>query len=302
MQMSYTIKSIYLVFILFSCSEGSDPINATPEEHNVAVIDTVEATLTKYSITDSGDDIDISSNEVIYSSDYDGDKIRKFDSGTQVETIIDGHTNLGSVVYDESNDIIYATNYDSGFIIRVDGTRIDTIAINLQGPSGLAIDRDGNLFVTENQSFRISKMIPNPDSTKYQKSMYVSKGFLDWPTAIKFDSENNLYATNMFRSEIIKITPDKQMELLATLPGRANYINYNLGYLDLDSMYLYVAHHEDGYIYRVHKESGDFEIIGGKNLKFTNPTGVAYSTETKRIYVTFQNGASTNISFLKITE
>ncbi len=300
--MSYTIKSIYIVFIFFSCSEGSDPINPTPEEPNVEIIDTVEATLTNYSITDSGDDIDIASNGVIYSSDYDGDKIRKFDSGTQVETIIDGHTNLGSVAYDESNDIIYATNYDSGFIIRVDRTRIDTIAINLQGPSGLAFDSDGNLFVTENQSFTISKMIPNSDSTEYQKSIYVSKGLLDWPTAIKFDSENNLYATNMFRSEIIKITPDIQMELLATLPGRANYIDYNLGYLDLDDMYLYVAHHVDGYIYRMHKVSGDFEIIGGQTMNFTNPTGVAYSAETKRIYVTFQNGVSTNISYLKITE
>ncbi|MBO6522577.1 MAG: hypothetical protein JJ971_02020 [Balneolaceae bacterium] len=300
--MSYIIKSIYVVFIFLSCSESSDPITPSPEEPNVEVIDTVEATLTNYSITDSGDDIDIASNEVIYSSDYDGDKIRKFDSGNQVETIIDGHTNLGSVAYDESNDIIYATNYDSGFIIRVDGTRIDTIAVNLQGPSGLAFDSDGNLFVTENQSFTISKMTPNSDSTEYQKSIYVSKGLLDWPTAIKFDSENNLYATNMFKSEIIKITPGIQMELLATLPGRVNYINYNLGYLDLDNKYLYVAHHVDGYIYRVHKVSGEFEIIGGEKMNFVNPTGVAYSTETGRIYVTFQNGVSTNISYLKITE
>lgn len=76
------------------------------------------------------------------------------------------------------------------------------IVAQMQAPSGVASDDEGNIFAasfSENKVYKISS-----DGTK---SVYVESNQLGGPIGIAIDEFNNLYIANYTKNNILKVTP-----------------------------------------------------------------------------------------------
>jgi sugar lactone lactonase YvrE len=102
----------------------------------------------------------------------------------------------------------------SGDIIEItpDGTQ-HTFASGLNGPSGLAFDSAGNLFVAATGSGNIYKFT---NSVATAKGIFASG--LSYPGALVFDSTGNLFEAdhNSISGDVYKFTPDGTKSLFAT--------------------------------------------------------------------------------------
>lgn len=102
----------------------------------------------------------------------------------QADTVFIPNTGLNSI-----------SQYD------VNGTRFAFSSAFVPGPVGVALDRDGNLFVSTNDN-KIEKFSP----TGADLGTFASTG-LNFPMALAFDSAGNLYAANFAGSTVEKFTP-----------------------------------------------------------------------------------------------
>ncbi len=83
---------------------------------------------------------------------------------------------------------------------------------SFSAPSGVAIDKDGNIFVasfTENIIYKISAF--------GQKNVYNRSNLLKGPISLVFDKENNLYIANYSANTIVKINPDGTLSVFASI-------------------------------------------------------------------------------------
>ncbi|KYG72216.1 hypothetical protein MB14_09250 [Roseivirga ehrenbergii] len=89
-------------------------------------------------------------------------------------------------------------------------------------PTGVAIDRSGNLYVADLDNYRIRKITPNGDVTTFAGSN--SRGSTDGrgeeasfdrPVAIAVDGLDNLYVADYGSHKIRKITPNGEVSTLA---------------------------------------------------------------------------------------
>jgi sugar lactone lactonase YvrE len=80
---------------------------------------------------------------------------------------------------------------------------------DLMNPTGLAIDRDGNLFVSCRHEGTIHRVSPEGQSMQWIEGMGVATG-------LAFDRAGNLYCGDR-SGTIFKISPDRQIFVFATL-------------------------------------------------------------------------------------
>ncbi len=79
-------------------------------------------------------------------------------------------------------------------------------------PSGVTIDKNGNIFVasfTESIIYKISSF--------GQKTRFNHSGLLKGPIGLVFDKENNLYVANYSANTIVKITPENSASVFASI-------------------------------------------------------------------------------------
>ena len=87
------------------------------------------------------------------------------------------------------------------------GGKVSTFVMQgLQGPSGLAFDKEGNLYVSNGSDTKGFVMRYTPAG---QGSVFVRKG-LKLPTGLAFDSKGNLYVSNDGDHCIHRFTPSGQ--------------------------------------------------------------------------------------------
>lgn len=175
-----------------------------------------------------------------YITDQLGSTIRKISPAGVVSTLagngkpisVDGNgLNAGfdgpaGIVADKSGNL-YVTDYNSGLIRKIapDGT-VTTIAGNNMGyaeldglgtaasfnqPDGITIDQQGNLYVADQGSSRIRKILPGAQVITIAGS---APGYIDGsgagarfygPAGIAIDAAGNLYVTDDYNSKIRKI-------------------------------------------------------------------------------------------------
>ncbi len=96
-------------------------------------------------------------------------------------------------------------------------------------PSGMAVDADGNLYVSEQGVHRIRKITPagqvstlaggaNNSSADYVDGPVATAKFYQ-PTQMTFDDQSNLYVADKRNHVIRKITPAGMVSTIAGLPG-----------------------------------------------------------------------------------
>jgi streptogramin lyase len=112
----------------------------------------------------------------------------------------------------EASSVIYLTCFKSGTVEKFssDGLPLGVFC-NVADATGLAFDKDGNLFVSSDEAPGYSIQKITPDGAV---STFVTDG-LNAPHGLAFDKDGNLYAANAQNDTIEKFTPDGSGTLFA---------------------------------------------------------------------------------------
>ena len=105
----------------------------------------------------------------------------------------------------DASSVIYVTCFKSGTVQKFssDGVSLGVFC-NVADATGLAFDKDGNLFVSNDEApgYSIQKITPDGGV-----STFVTDG-LNSPHGLAFDKDGNLYVANAQNATIEKYTPD----------------------------------------------------------------------------------------------
>jgi sugar lactone lactonase YvrE len=115
---------------------------------------------------------------------------------------------------------------------------VSTFASALSGPTGLAFDSSGNLYVGEGQGNDVRKITPNGVASIFATG-------ISGATGLAFDSSGNLYVASQFGGYVDKITPGGVVSTFAT--GFASPVGVAFD----SSGNLYVANNTGGSISKV---------------------------------------------------
>lgn len=152
---------------------------------------------------------------------------------------------------------------------------------SLINPSGLALDREGNLFVSCRNDGTIHRVTPDGRAEAWIEGMGIATG-------IAFDSAGNLYVGDR-SGTIFKISPEREIFVFATMePSVAAY---------------HLAFHPSGDLYVSGPTTSSFDRIyritqGGEVIVFFRglgrPQGLAFDRETN-LYVAASYGGRRGI-------
>ncbi|KAF2335430.1 T9SS type A sorting domain-containing protein [Flavobacterium ginsenosidimutans] len=203
----------------------------------------------------------IDSNDNIYVTDPEDDKIRKITSDGTVSTYVEIESPIGICI--DSKGYLYVSDTNVSRINKVapDGT-ISIFAGSDQGlangagpearfynPFGMCMDSAGNLYVADTNNNNIRKITPDAVVTIFAGSPTGDTGStngvgtnakFNYPYGIVIDENNILYVTDNGYNKIRKITPDGTV---------SNYAGSSFGFI------------------------GDSDGIGS-DAEFYNPSGI----------------------------
>jgi sugar lactone lactonase YvrE len=163
-------------------------------------------------------------------------------------------------------------------------------AATFSDPNGVAIDRSGNLFVTEYSSHLIRKITPaglvstfaGNGTAAYQDGTGVAASF-NSPYGITIDNNDNLYVADRNNYRIRKITPDKVVTTIAgngtsgLQDGTESAARFNLPRgIDVDSSgFLYIADQSNNAIRKISPAGVVTTLAGNGTSGYTDASGLS---------------------------
>lgn len=260
-----------------------------------------------------GDDFDLDDSGNIISTDYGGNKVRRITPAGEITILLDGYTNLGAVELGDSGTVV-AANWNNGFIIKIwPGGDVDTVMRGLLGPSGLIRDADWSYYINTN-------MVGGGSINQVRKvrfystdTVFASGQPMHYGAGMAFDESGNLYVANLFDGRIIRISPQGQMSLFATIPGGPSQTPVT-GYMDHSNGYLLVCNLKDNRIYKISTEISDPNytvpiILAGTgtpgyvdgpalSAQFIHPVAITASITGDTLYIADGEGASMRLRMI----
>ena len=218
------------------------------------------------------------------------------------------------ITVDKNDNLYVADNYNSKIRKITPSGVVSTIAGGARGdadgtgsnaefknPTGICIDSQRNLYISETGSTRIRKITPSAVVSTFAGS---STGSLDrtgvnekfsYPKGITIDAHNNLYVVDLNNSDIRKITPNGVVSTLGgnTL-GFANGAGSNAQFkyprdITIDTHgNLYVTDTDNhkirkitpiGTVITIAGSTSGFKDGTGSNPKFDAPEGIAIDSQ-----------------------
>ncbi|MEM6895407.1 MAG: SMP-30/gluconolactonase/LRE family protein [Bacteroidota bacterium] len=300
------IITILLVFVsIFSCSSDTD--EAPPAEPDV--VDNTDTTppvenkvRTLISSFRANDGLSVDANGMVYASDFNnfmGVQVLRVDpESSAVEVAVDNvQAPTGNVTDDSGNTFVVHnvrqpdpnSSDTEGDVIRVDADGNRTTIATLPGfPSGIALDAEGNLYVS-NFDFPGVHQI----DTNGEISIYAEDDRLTGGVGITFDNDGNLYVGNFTTGAILKIASDQTVERLAIIPTVQQGVV--IGYLTFLDDFIYATGIGEHVIYRV-SLTGEASIFAGSGTQsstdgsllgatFDQPNGIAADPDKNVLYV-----------------
>ena len=201
--------------------------------------------------------VDSSGN--IYVAEFLGNRIRKI-TPKRVVSILAGSTTGGrgttngagdtalfdgprGVAVDSSGENVYVAGYANNIIrkITISPAGVGTVSrfagsatqaagdddgdgltdAQFDGPSGVAVDSSGNVYVGDTHNNRIRKITSDRVVSTFAGSTWGHKDAtgeaaqFNYPRGVAVDSSGNLYVADMFNNRIRKITPTKEVSTIA---------------------------------------------------------------------------------------
>lgn len=178
-------------------------------------------------------------------------------------------------------DTLFVTNQGVNTLSSFDESGNSTAYSNpyLIGPSGIAIDRSGNLFIATN-----ANTIEKFSSTGVHLFTFASVG-LNQPMALAFDREGNLYAANFAGGTVEKFSPSGSGTTFATITRPAGLAFDSLGNLYVSTF--------SNLIEEFSPTGADLGVFTSSNL--LNPEGLAFDS-LGNLYAS-NNAANTVVKF-----
>ena len=165
---------------------------------------------------------------------------------------------------------------------------------NLNGPSGVAVDSVGNVYIADAANHVIEKVTPSGTlsviaGTGEQGSPTAgpaTSSSFDYPTGVAVDASNNLYVADLFNNVVEKITPSGTLSIFAGtgtsgVPTAGKATSSQLSYpqgVAVDSVgNVYIADAANHVIEKV-TPSGTLSIIAGNGTRGHPTAGPATSS------------------------
>ena len=201
----------------------------------------------------------------------------------------------GPIDIDENGDgLLFVTNYDNNTLKSYDPAtdELTTVLTGLDGPAGLVLDSEGNVFLTcfgappTYSGNQVIKMKPDGSSETWLETSDFFR-----PQGITFDDGGNLWVANTPTGKIFKIdTVSKVPELVVELGAKVG----NLVFRHADQK-LYFASQGNHRIYRMDLE-GNLETLAGTGsagsvdgdamtAQFNKPLGLGFTASEDTLYV-----------------
>ena len=179
------------------------------------------------------------------------------------------------------------------------------------GPSGVAVDAEGNVYVTDLVNHRIRKITPEglvstlAGSTQGFRDGAGTSAQFNGPSGVAVDAEGNVYVADQLNHRIRKITPEGLVSTFAGSTrgfgdgaGRSAQFNGPSG-VEVDAEgNVYVADENNSLIRKITPEgevstfagsTGGFGDGAGRSAQFNRPTDVAVDTEGNVYVADWQN-------------
>ena len=183
----------------------------------------------------------------------DATKLRMITGNGRVATVATASSQLFALAMDAAGNLVAS---DASHVLKYSNGVFTVLASSFSGPTGLAIDRNGNIYVADQLNNLIRKITPAGMVTTLAGSG--SAGFRDGagatamfshPAGVAVDASGNVYVTDMNNNRIRKVTPDGVVTTFAGngAAGRADGMgtaaSFNLPYgITIDGKgYLYVS-------------------------------------------------------------
>jgi DNA-binding beta-propeller fold protein YncE len=153
-------------------------------------------------------------------------------------------------------------------------------------PTGIAVDRNGNVFVSDTNNGRIEKFSPAGAFLNTMGTKGSGQGQLGAPNGIAVDSTGNIYVADASNHRVEKLAPDGRLiaEWKGPLPGFYGPRRIAIG--TDDSIYVVDQGHT-----RVVKFSPDGQVLtvwgtkGTGDGQFDDPASVAVDPTANKVYV-----------------
>lgn len=100
--------------------------------------------------------------------------------------------------------------------------KVQTVSQGLAGPTGIAKDSNGNIYVANFSTNTIEKIYPDG-----KKEIFIEKVGLNGPVGLALDNFDNLYVANYNNGSIIKVTQNKDVSIIANNLIKPYYLFYD---------------------------------------------------------------------------
>lgn len=180
----------------------------------------------------------------------------------------------------------YVTNFNTAKVSQITPEGVvSDFATVKDGPSGIVSDKDGNLYVTQ---YGVGNGTGN-SVTKIALDGTVTDfavgGTINVPVGIAIDDEGNIYTANLIDGRITKITPAGEQSLFASPPAGSPFTIGHLVWANGQLFGTHVARHQI-YVF----EEGSAEVYAGSGTE-GRTDGPAESAT-----FTFPNGLAASVT------
>ncbi len=248
-----------------------------------------------------------------YASDFQGEGapgqpqgsvVRRITPDGDIEPFTTEVLTPTGLMFGPSGDL-YVSNAYPNSIVRVtpDGTT-STFAEHIAWPSAILFDSTGNVFSPNctNESRTATGQSIFKVTPSGEVSTYLTSPLLQCGVGIVFGDDGNMYVSNWNDRAILKITPDRDVSILATIPGEGREPIANMVHI---SGNLYVAGFGTHRIWQISLD-GEVSVLAGSgapgsedgvgtSATFNQPNGIAISNSGDALWIMDVGGESASI-------